>query len=104
MSYLFFAKVVKTPILINITADADAQNNHWIDIAPRKTSTLANLIAVVPWYWPILANTGTGQSHRTAALVLANIPSHCCRKWQFPGSKRMLSRTTINQTNKQTNR
>ena len=66
-----------------ITADAGAQNNHWIDIAPRKTSTLANLIAVVHWYWP-------------------NIPSHCCRKWQFPGSKRMLSRTTINQANNQT--
>ena len=49
MSYLFFAKVVKTPILINITADADAQNNHWIDIAPRKTSTLANTIALLHW-------------------------------------------------------
>ena len=62
MLYLFFAKVakvVKTPILINITADADAQNNHWIDIAPRKTSTLANLIALLHWYWPIY--------HRTAA-------------------------------------
>ena len=50
MSYLLFAKVakvVKATILINITADAGAQNNHWIDIAPRKTSTLANLIAVV---------------------------------------------------------
>ena len=62
MLYLFFAKVakvVKAPILINITADADAQNNHWIDIAPRKTSTLANLIALLHWYWPIY--------HRTAA-------------------------------------